>query len=209
MKVVTSKPDAFNIPFKEECAKLMKRLIERGVATIDYNKLITDMGGLVGLTLRKDNTVATKYTFYRRAAGTESLITDYTKPEDKSRRWYGEIYVPASTRIIATGNYNTNKTKVTNGTGIIKEGYIVVVFENIKSTTASGADYLKYDEVRDPDWNIPAGAKSQLATEKAGKTTIKLPNGKTFTSYSSSDAPVIIYDVSLRANNDYEQTGTH
>ena len=209
MKVVTSKPDAFNIPFKEECAKLMKRLIERGVATIDYNKLITDMGGLMGLTLRKDNTVATKYTYWRRAGGTESLVTDYTKPEDKSRRWYGEIYVPASTRIIATGNYNTNKTKVTNGTGIIKEGYLVVVFENIKSTTASGADYLKYDEVRDPDWNIPAGAKSQLATEKAGKTTIKLPNGNTFTSYSSSDAPVIIYDVSLRANNDYEQAGTH
>ena len=111
-------------------------------------------------------------------------------------------------KVIGVG-YNTNKTKVTNGTGIIKEGYIVVVFENIKSTTASGADYLKYDEVRDPDWNIPAGAKSQLATEKAGKTTIKLPNGKTCTSYSSSDAPVIIYDVSLRANNDYEQTGTH
>ena len=209
MKVVTSKPDAFSIPFKEECAKLMKRLIERGVATIDYNKLITDMGGLMGLTLRKDNTVATKYTYWRRAGGTESLVTDYTKPEDKSRRWYGEIYVPASTRIIAKGNYTTNKTKVTNGTGIIKDGYIVVVFENIKSKTASGADYLKYDEVRDPEWNILTGVKSQLETEKNGKTTIKLPNGKTFTAYAKNDAPIIIYDVSLRANNDYEQTGTH
>lgn len=209
MKVVTSKPDAFSIPFKEECAKLMKRLIERGVATIDYNKLITDMGGLMGLTLRKDNTVATKYTYWRRAGGTESLVTDYTKPEDKSRRWYGEIYVPASTRIIAKGNYTTNKTKVTNGTGIIKDGYIVVVFENIKSKTASGADYLKYDEVRDPEWNILTGVKSQLEKEKNGKTTIKLPNGKTFTAYAKNDAPIIIYDVSLRANNDYEQTGTH
>ena len=219
MKVVTSKPDAGNIPFKEECAKLMKVLIDYGEPTIDYNKLIKTMGGLLGLTLRRDNTVATKYTYYDFS---NRQVTDYTVNADKSRRWYGEIYVPASTRIIAKGNYTTNKTKVTNGTGIIKDGYLVVVFENIKSTTASGSDYLKYDEVRDPEWKVLTGIKSQLEKEKNGKgqtaaKAIKLPNGVDITAklnaYNSGfykkEAPIIIYDVSLRANNDYEQTGTH
>ena len=41
------------------------------------------------------------------------------------------------------------------------------------------------------------------------KLEITLPNGKTFNGYEETEAPIIIYDVSLRANDDYEQTGTH
>ena len=64
--------------------------------------------------------------------------------------------------------------------------------------------------------------KNWIEKEKNGKgqtaaKAIKLPNGVDITAklnaYNSGfykkEAPIIIYDVSLRANNDYEQTGTH
>lgn len=218
MSVLDSYPDKININFNQEKTKLMERLLERGLATIDYSKLITNMGGLLGLTLRKNNTVATKYTYLRKNMSSE--VTDYTKTVDKSRRWYGEIYIPGSARIIASGNYNTNKLKVLNGTGIEKDGYLLVTFESIKTYTSSGAEYLKYDEIRDAEWNIPSGVNSEMVTEKAGKgltRQIKLPNGVDITSklnnYSSNfyktEAPVIIYDISRRGNDDVVDTGTH
>ena len=48
-----------------------------------------------------------------------------------------------------------------------------------------------------------------MYAEKNGKNSIALPGGKTFTAYNETEMPVIVYDVSLKARNDYETSGTH
>ena len=48
-----------------------------------------------------------------------------------------------------------------------------------------------------------------MAQEKGSKNTVNLPKGKTFSGYAESEVPVIVYDIALKANNDYESTGTH
>ena len=43
-------------------------------------------------------------------------------------------------------------------------------------------------------------------TEKSEKDKI---NGKSVTDYLKTDAQIILYDVSLRASDDFEISGTH
>ena len=55
--------------------------------------------------------------------------------------------------------------------------------------------------------------KSIMYKEKAEsgifKNSITLSNGKVFSAYGETEIPVIVYDISMRANNDYETEGTH
>lgn len=219
--------DTFNTLFSEEKTKLYNRLKERiaagatGVKLIDYTKNI-DIGSLLKISLKDYNTVATKYKYIKKDESDYTI--DYTKPEDKSRRWYGEVYLPGSTRIVEAGNYQTNKQKVLNN-NYIKDGYLMVVFETVTTTTKKGnpegvsKSYLKYDEHRTADWNLASGS-SQLVKEKAGKgssstgtNAIVLPNGQTVKNLGSdfykTEAPIVIYDLQHRANDDAETGGTH
>ena len=174
---------------------------------INYNQKLT-IGGLKNIRLTAQNSVATKY----------NGVYTWKPTVEQSRRWYGEVYVPSSTVVAEKG---ATVTEIARGVKTKKTGYLVVVFENIDSKTMEGYNYLRYSVGRDTDGTqfSPVGTNlvspSIMYNEKTNngaqslKTTIKLPNGKTFSSYPQTDAPVIIYDVSLRANNDYEQTGTH
>ncbi len=217
--------------FKYEQVMLIKNLIYTKEETIDYTKNLT-IGGLLGINLGKNNSVATKCTIiYREGTGAEKTKIDYTSPETKSRRWLGEIYIPATAKIIKADDYNKNKSKIMNDKETYKDGYLLLTFEVIRSKMTDPNDaeklvnYLRYDEIRDSMWRKPEDAgfsassnKSVLVIEKAGKgeTTanpILLPNGKKVADLPSdfykTTAPMIIYDLSLRANNDIEDLATH
>jgi hypothetical protein len=200
------------------------------VEKIDYTKNLT-IGGLLGTYLIGQNSVATKYNIIYKEKNVEKSKFAYTSPETKSRRWLGEIYIPATARIIKAGDYNKNKQKVMNNKEIYQDGYLLLTFEVIRTRIANNLNggieipYLRYDEVRDSKWRKPSdpkysasGDKSELVIEKAGKgetvaNPIKLPNGKSVTNlpadFYKTTAPMIIYDVSLRANDDIEDLATH
>lgn len=177
-------------------------------SNINYNKTL-EIGGLKGITLTDDNSVATKY----------NGVYTWNPTVEQSRRWYGEIYLPSST-IVALKD--TPLDEVINGDGRIKDGYLIITFENIITRFDDESTYLQYSIGRDTDGvkfspndsgNLVSPAiMHNEKTDNDGQTlknTIALPNGKTFTAYLETDAPIIIYDVSLRANDDYETTGTH
>ncbi len=222
--------------FTEEQSRMIKQnLLDlkspylENVEKIEYTKNLT-IGGLLGLNLNTQNSVSTKCTFVYGTREHETTTTSYTSPETKSRRWLGEIYIPATARIIRTGDYNQNKQKVMNDRDIYKDGYLLLTFEVIRTQITNSLNgvevpYLRYDEVRDCKWRKPGDAgysaienKSVLVKEKAGKgetvaNPIKLPNGKSVTNlpadFYKTTAPMIIYDVSLRANNDIDDLATH
>ncbi len=160
---------------------------------VDY-KSIKSIGGLLGITLGKNNSVTTTYNGEWYLDGKENV----------SRRWFGEIYLPASTVVAKTG---ATLAQVANKTKTYEEGYLVVMFEKVYSTLADGtSEYLDYNVRR--DGNADA-YESQVLKEKDGKTQIKLPNSVTRDLNADAAIPVIVYDVSQRANNDYETSGTH
>ena len=137
-----------------------------------------------------------------------------------------EIYLPSSTIVVEKG---TALKDVIKGKNLIEEGYLIIVFENIitrfdHDNNGDGVPdtYLQYSVGRDtdgvqfsPDSSGNLIEPSIMYNEKTDdgkqslKTTINLPSGATFTEYLQTDAPVIIYDVALIANDDYESSGTH
>lgn len=182
----------------------------RDFTNVDYTKTVT-IGGLRGILLSDlQNSLRTKYDGYYRVSNTGNRRL--------SMRWYGEIYIPASTIVAESG---ATVTQVSRGEKTLKEGYLVLTFSDITSLFSSGANYLKYSIGRDADGVqfSPNGTNlvspSIMYNEKTNngaqalKASIKLPNGRTFSSYPQTDAPIIVYDVSLRANNDLEDSGTH
>lgn len=98
--------------------------------------------------------------------------------------------------------------------GIFKEGYLMITFENIETTAESVESYLNYAILRNVEGEkISPETPSLLVKEKEEKEKITLPNGKEIKNlpenFKIEEAPILIYDVSLKANNDYESTGTH
>ena len=164
--------------------------------------------------LKADNSTITKYKF------NDGRYEYITNPAKNSRRWYGEVYIPASTIVAEKGATTTDLSRSTSK--VKKTGYLILVFEDITTTLTSGQTYLQYSIGRDssgtqfsPNASGRLVSPSIMYNEKTNngaqaiKSTITLPNGKTFSGFAETDAPIIIYDVSLRANNDYEETGTH
>lgn len=182
-----------NTDYSQELSYTLKKLNP----TLDLKNVIELSGLVKPILLTSKNVFMTKY----RGAYIESV-------PNVSRRWYGEIYVPAST--VVTANNATPSDIVQGNSKVYKTGYLLVTFEPIESTI-NNISYLRYDYSKNSEWNDHAKA-SVLMQEKAGKTTIAIPGNNTLTvnvPNNKISAPVIIYDVSLRANNDYEQTGTH
>lgn len=206
MQMVSTKGDVNNSEYKRE---ILLTKISPKYSDINYTKQI-NIGGLNKLTLTRKNTTITKYN------GKEytGLLGEV------SRRWYGEIYLPAST-IVSDNKINKETmkesaiiTNISKGKGVIKEGYLLITFENIETIAENVEQYLNYAILRDADGTqISPETPSVLVQEKENKTTITLPNGIEIKNISenfiNTNAPIIIYDVSLRANDDYESTGTH
>lgn len=178
MTMSSTNGDVNNTSFKREQALSLQSSCFAG---IDYD-MRTGIGGLNEMVLTQMNAVITKYN------GQE-----YTGEKGNvSRRWLGEIYLPASTVVAQSG---ATLTQVANKQKVYLEGYLVVTFDDVYSTESDGTRYLNYDSMK-------------VAREKAGKATVTLTNGTTW-SAPSDELPVVIYDISLRANNDYESEGTH
>lgn len=175
---------------------------------INYNQNLL-IGGLKGINLTAQNSVATKY----------NGVYIWNPTVEQSRRWYGEIYIPASTVVAEKG---ATINEISRGNKVYKDGYLVIMFENMVTRFDDGSTYLQYSMGRDTNGNVfspnSSGnlvSPSIMYNEKtddgkqALKNKITLPNGAIFTDYKETEAPLIIYDVSLRANDDYEQSGTH
>lgn len=110
--------------------------------------------------------------------------------------WYGEYYLPAST-LVYKGNKDRNAAIAKQD--LLPSGYLIVAFEEITtSTDGSGKGYLTY--------SAPTG-NTQWQKENAHQSVV-LPNGKNAV-VPTAGTPMAIYQVGLRANNDYETEGTH
>lgn len=130
-----------------------------------------------------------------------SLVEDENDIRNANGHWYGEYYLPASTKI-TLGENTEAKDILDNKIQVIEEGYLIVVFKEIK-TIADGADYLTYTAPLD-----------NTRWEKEGATyepyIINLPNGNVATISDLNDGVAMaIYDLSLSANDDYGTEGTH
>lgn len=180
-----------NADYSAELSRTLKNLN----TTLNLKKKI-GLEGLIGpISLTADNVFQTKYN---------GAYMD-SKPS-ASRRWFGEIYLPAST--VVTSNSGDVADIINNTNKVYKAGYLVITFEPIEAMVGN-TSYLRYDYSKDCNWNN-ISEKSVLLEEKGTKSTIDLPGTVTVNvpnNYTS--APVIVYDVSLRANNDFESTGTH
>lgn len=206
MQMLTTKGDINNSEYKRE---LLLTKISDKFKGIDYSKKL-NIGGLKGITLTRENVTITKYKGreYIGASG------------DISRRWYGEIYIPSST-IVSDNKINKltmeegkRITNISRGKGVLEEGYLMITFENIETTLKTNESYLNYKILRNSDGEkISPETPSVLVQEKEGKEEITLPNGEKIknllATFKDNEAPIIIYDISLRANNDYETSGTH
>ena len=114
--------------------------------------------------------------------------------------WYGEYYLPASTVVVSGNDKNTEaKDAMPGSSKILTSGYLVVAFDEITTgTNSEGTGYLSYA--------APA-IETQWTKEKSHQE-ITLPNSRKVTIPTQGES-VAIYQVNLRANNDYETAGTH
>ena len=167
-----------------------KAITTQNKGGIDFSKIL-NIGKLGKITLTEENALHT------------------TGPLNELR-WYAEVYIPSSLVVAPAG---TKLVDVSNGKGIYKTGYVVLTFTDVTTKLSDGRDYLQYSMVRDCLGNVIDFTKSIMYAEKAEsgmfKNTINLSNGKTFSGYAETEIPVIVYDISMRANNDYETEGTH
>ena len=172
---------------------------------------------LNGTVLKLNSLQNSVYTLNRYTTSTDNSFHG-----ENSRRWYGEIRIPSSTIVAKKG---TIESELTNKNNLYTTGYILITFDPIKAL-AGGSEYLQYDVARPCgavsfDSSYIGATGSQLYKEKEENNPnnlaeIQLPNGtasvatsKFGTAFEGTDAPIIIYDVSVRANDDYETTGTH
>lgn len=205
MTMNTTYGDKYNSAFSAEKLNTLNALKNIGKA-VNYASL-DNIGGLKKISLDSETTATNALmTMYN---GSYITTPDFTN----SRRWYGEVYVPASTVV---AEKDSTIEGIARGLKTYTKGYLLVTFDTIQTTTREGEQYLKYSTA-----NNPSGVENRpyiLINEKAGKgktVPITLPNGKQIniaglgTDFYETSAPIIIYDVSLRANNDYEASGTH
>lgn len=112
--------------------------------------------------------------------------------------WYGEFYLPIATRI-SYGKNTTAKDIIKDNSKLLKDGYLVVVFKEIK-TFENTEEYLSYSQPADNSRWIKEGVNYE----------INLPNGEKCNLLDCEEGVgMAIYDVSLSIKDDYETQGTH
>ena len=126
-------------------------------------------------------------------AGIDNLTVIPENVKDYSiGHWYGAYRLPASTVAVDPG-----VTPQPDKSNTKKDGYIIVTFEDVKSNTIDGTDYLEVGPER--------------YKQEGLDTTFTLPNGEevSLPNPDPNPIPAIIYETDFRANNDYELGGTH
>ena len=136
-------------------------------------------------------------------------ITDENEIKNATGHWYGEYYLPAST-MVYRGTV-TQDQAIKGAVKPITKGYLVVVFEKIttEDDQDSMAGYLTYSKPSDPQ---PQQWEQEGIETSIKLPNIKLPDGKNVeitTPNLTNAAAMAIYQVDMRANNDYEVQGTH
>lgn len=135
----------------------------------------------------------------------EALKSESVENEESIRNanghWYGEFYLPSSTKV-ALGSALESSDVMNDQSKVLKDGYIIVAFKTIE-TNEQDERYLSYSE---PDENN--------RWEKEGAVyspyEITLPNGNIAKlSDFEEGIGMAIYEVGVRANDDYETEGTH
>lgn len=134
-------------------------------------------------------------------AKTSEIVEDENTIRNSAGHWYGEFYLPASTKVVLGTNVTSNEL-IYEAKKAQKSGYIIVTFDTI-ITKANGEEYLSY--------SMP---EENSRWEKEGTMyepyEVILPNGNKATiSEMLEGTAMAIYEVSLRANDDYETEGTH
>lgn len=152
----------------------------------------------------------------------ETLITNENMIKNATGHWYGEFYLPATTYVYAGNVERDAIIKGTAKSSELKTGYLVVVFEEIKTEddvrdeTSEQPGYLTYSApVKEKDdgtksydtmqWN-QEGIETQIILPNGVPVNIKTNNNPA-TEYAAG--AMAIYQVGLRANNDFEVEGTH
>lgn len=224
MSINTTKGEKYNTVFNEEKTITMKTPL---YTAINYAKLNL-IGGMKGIKLDNNQSLMTKYNGYYQYKIIAGYNDDGSKIEEDgkmhSRRWYGEVYLPAST-IVTKGDATiadiTKNIDVLKGGKVYRTGYLLVTFDSIETNLTDGTTkYLKYSNSYEPTGTnqVPPYILMNEKSESlpAAKSIIKLPNSNKQinindlgTDLQKTSAPIIIYDVSLRANNDFETGGTH
>lgn len=135
----------------------------------------------------------------------DAKLSEIVENEDTIRNsaghYYGEFYLPASTKV-ALGSNVTRNDVIDNEKLLLTDGYIVVTFDEI-ITKSNSEEYLTYDNpVSDSRWKKEGTSYEPYE--------INLPNGnKAKIDEMVKGTAMAIYEVSLRANDDYEVEGTH
>lgn len=193
-------------------------LVKGKLLNIDKNyTLATIIGSLVkGLNLTSvdnmlpRNNILESATLYGYKNNTtkfveEALESEMIEKEDDIRNanghWYGEFYLPASTTV-ALGSNVTRENILRNQNMELKDGYIVVIFKTIE-TKSDEERYLSYAKPNE---------KTRFEKEGANYSPyeITLPNGIIAEIPSLEEGiAMAIYEVGIRANDDYETEGTH
>lgn len=187
---------------------LTSQILKNLGITVNYASEFIDIGNSSGITLENK----TRIVAYRTPAeliqavfGAGVTIANVpgvngSFPTDNDvinsiGRWYGEFRIPSSTIVAKVG---TDPKVVTN---VLKNGYIIVAFDNLQTLNGS-TPYLSYEKQG-------SDGKNQWGKEEYS-TSIKLPNGlKTITFPESNGYAMAIYETDIKLNNDFETVGTH
>ncbi len=134
-------------------------------------------------------------------AKTSGAITDENSIRNCTGHWYGEYYLPASTKVVLDLNA-TSENILKNEVEVMKDGYLIVVFKSINAKD-NGSQYLSYDNPLDNSrWEKEGASYSPYE--------VNLPNGKIATINDFEEGVAMaIYEVDLTARDDYESEGTH
>ncbi|MBQ8300140.1 MAG: hypothetical protein IJX99_09915 [Clostridia bacterium] len=137
-------------------------------------------------------------TKFTTSALTSESIASENDIKNATGHWYGEFYLPASTIVVPGQNVDRQKV-ISGAVKPLTTGYLVVVFDEITTVEDDPeASYLTYSAPAETQW------------QKEGvETTLTLPNNEQITIPVLNGAAMAIYQVGLRANNDYETEGTH
>ena len=129
------------------------------------------------------------------------IVEDENSIRNSAGHWYGEFYLPSSTKVVLGSDVETEE--VVANQGLVKnDGYLIVVFEEV-ITKDNGNGYLSYSMPRDNSrWE-----KERTIYEPY---EINLPNGNKATIPGISEgAAMAIYETTLSASDDHETEGTH
>lgn len=129
------------------------------------------------------------------------IVEDENSIRNSAGHWYGEFYLPSSTKVVLGSDVETEE--VVANQGLVKnDGYLIVVFEEV-ITKDNGNGYLSYSMPRDNSRWEKEGTIYELYE-------INLPNGNKATIPGISEgAAMAIYETTLSASDDHETEGTH